>query len=153
MKKFILLSFLGLPFFSIAQVNSVMPPEAGAFYRKAMPSMKPAMIELIKRNAINLKNRKLNSDSLLSALKKETSLKGTDKDNLDAILVLIMIQVSVNLDAELKELVITMRNDRSSGERESSTEKILNHKSRLAETVSFMFKKIPSPENAINNLR
>jgi hypothetical protein len=153
MKKILPFIFLSLPFFSTAQVNTVMPPEAGAFYGKAMPTIKPAMIALIKRNAINLRNRNVNADSLLSALRKDASLKGINQHSLDAILVLIMIQMSINLDAELKEVVLRMRNNQSSKEAQSLTEEILNHKSKLAETVGYMFPKISSLETAINNLR
>lgn len=153
MKKILPFIFFGLPFFCTAQVNTVMPPEAGAFYGKAMPSIKPVMIALIKRNATNLRNRNVNADSLLSALKKDASLKGINQHSLDAILVLIMIQMSINLDAELKDLVLRMRNDQSSKEGQSLTEEILDHKSKLAQTVAHMFTKISSPENAINNLR
>ena len=153
MKNFLPLIFFILPLFSTAQVNAVIPPEAGAFYSKAMPSINPAMIALIKRNAINLRNRKVNTDSLLSALKKEASLKGTSQHSQDAILVLIMIQMSVNLDAELKDLVLRVRNNQPSVSGKNSTEEILDQKSKLAQTVTFAFKKISSPENAINNLK
>lgn len=153
MKNFLPLIFFGLPFFMNAQVNNVMPPEAGAFYSKAMPSIKPAMIALIKRNAINLRNRNVNADSLLSSLKKDVLLKGVNQHSVEAILVLIMIQVSNNLDTELKNLVLAMRNDQTSKEGQSLTDAILDHKSRLAETVTFVFKKISSPETAINNLK
>lgn len=153
MKNFLPLIFFGLPFFCTAQVNAVMPPEAGAFYTRAMPSIKPAMIALIKRNALTLRNRNVNADSLLSALKKEVSLKGTGQHSLDAILVLIMVQVSVNLDAELKDLVLRMRNDQASKTGQNSTEEILDQKSKVAQTVTFLFKKIQSPEIAINNLK
>jgi endonuclease III-like uncharacterized protein len=153
MKNFLPLIFFTVPFFINAQVNTVIPPEAGAFYSKAMPSIKPVMIALIKRNSINLRNRNVNADSLLSALKKDASLKGVNQHSVDAILVLIMIQMSINLDAELKDLVLGLRNDQTSKEGQSLTEEILDHKSRLAETVTFVFKKISSPESAINNLK
>jgi hypothetical protein len=153
MKNFLPLIFFSLPFFINAQVNTVIPAEAGAFFSKAMPSRKPAMITLIKRNSINLRNRNVNADSLLSALKKDASLKGVNQHGVEAILVLIMIQMSINLDAELKNLVLGLRNDQTSIEGQSLTEEILDHKSRLAETVTFVFKKISSPESAINNLK
>jgi hypothetical protein len=153
MKNFLPLIFFSLPFFINAQVNTVIPAEAGAFFSKAMPSIKPAMIALIKRNGINLRNRNVNADSLLSALKNDASLKGVNQHGVEAILVLIMIQMSINLDAELKNLVLGLRNDQTSIEGQSLTEEILDHKSRLAETVTFVFKKISSPESAINNLK
>lgn len=153
MKNFLPLIFLSLPFFSVAQINTVMPPEAGAFYKNAMPTIKPSMIALIKRHAINLRNRNVNADSLMAVLKKDVSVKGASQHSLNAIVVLIMVQLSNNADAELKEIVLKMRNNQSSKERNELTEEILENKSKLAETVTFVFKKKSSPETAINNLK
>lgn len=55
-----------------AQVNSAMPPEANIFYNSAMDAINPVIKNLIEKNANNLKSRHVNTDSLISALKKES---------------------------------------------------------------------------------
>jgi hypothetical protein len=108
MKKFLPFFFFGFSLSTFGQVNYSMPPEANTFYNNAMQKLKPVIKNVIEKNARNLKGRHVNIDSLLAQLQKETGLKSSSKETLQAITVLIMIQVSKNADADLKNLVINM---------------------------------------------
>ncbi len=156
MKNLLPFIFCGFSFCSFAQVHSAMPPEANAFYNNAMRSINPAIKSLIEKNAHKLKSRNVDSDSLTNELKKDPLLKGINQHDIDAIVVLIMVQASKNADADLKNLVLKMRtaNDQNSDQSYNGTEIILEHKSRIAETIGMVMKKISaSQESVINNLR
>ncbi len=156
MKNLLPFIFCGISFCGFAQVHTAMPPEATALYNNAMRSIKPEIKNLIEKGANKLKNRNVNSDSLANELKKDPLLKGINQHDIEAIIVLIMVQASKNADADLKNLVIKMRktNDQNSTESYNGTEAIIDHKSKIAETLAVVMKKISgSQENAINNLK
>jgi len=132
-----------------------MPPEAGSFYNKAMPSINPDIKILIEKNAVHLKSAQVDTDSLSYALKKDPLLKKMKQADLDAIAVLILVQASKNADADLKTLVINMRkNNGQNTQKDDATVSLLEYKSKIAEGIPLLMKKISdSQENAINNLR
>jgi len=135
-----------------------MPPEANTFYTTAMQKIKPAIKNIIVKNAQNLKGRRINIDSLFTQLQKETVLKNSSKENLQAVTVLIMIQISKNADADLKNLVINMPRDQAANETgenpQSKVASILANKSEIAESVSSAMKRIsPTQEALLDNLK
>ena len=144
---------------SIAQINTVMPTEANTFYSKAMANIKPQIKNIVEKNADVLKGRTINTDSLSKALIKNHFLKNATPQDIEAIGVLIMVQASRNADADLKDLVINMRkNDRDKNPRDiapgNKVESILENKSKIAENVSIIMKRISAAQDVvINNLR
>lgn len=156
MKNLLPFIFCSFSFGSYAQIHTIMPTDAITFYNNAMQSIKPEIKNLIETNADKLKNRKVNSDSLASELKKDNLLKGINQHDIDAIAVLIMVQASNNADTDLKNLVMKIHktSERNSPKTYKKTETIQEYKSQIAKTVSKEMKKIsPSQESAINNLR
>lgn len=158
MKKFLPLLFLASSVDTFAQVNFSMPPEANSFYNNAMQKIKPGIKNMIIRNAYNLKGRQVNTDSLFTQLEKETVLKNGSKENVQAVTVLIMIQVSKNADADLKNLVINMPKNKEPNETaenaQSKVASILANKSEIAESVSIAMKRIlNSQETLLDNLK
>ena len=158
MKKFLPLLFLASSFDASAQVNFSMPPEANSFYNNAMQKIKPVIKNIIIRNAQNLKGRQVNTDSLFTQLQKETVLKNSSKENLQAVTLLIMIQVSKNADADLKNLVINMPKSSMPNETaenaQSKVASILANKSEIAESVSIAMKRIlPTQEALLDKLK
>lgn len=155
MKNLLLFIFSHVTFCSFAQVHSAMPPEAGSFYNKAMPSINPDIKILIEKNAVHLKSAQVDTDSLSYALKKDPLLKKMKQPDLDAIAVLILVQASKNADADLKTLVINMRKTNNQNtQKVDATVSLLEYKSKIAEGIPLLMKKISdSQESAINNLR
>ncbi len=156
MKKILPFLFSGFSFSAFGQVNFSMPPEANAFYNNAMQKITPAIKNIILRNAQNLKGRQINMDSLFTRLQKETVLKNSGQDNVQAVTVLVMIQVSKNADADLKNLVINMPKNRANEteDPEIKVAAILANKSQIAESVSIAMKKItPGQEILLSNLK
>jgi 3-deoxy-D-arabino-heptulosonate 7-phosphate (DAHP) synthase len=88
-------------------------------------------------------------DSLIKDLHKTPLLRnGTQKD-LEAITVLILVQVSRNADSELKDIVIHMRHSNSEKKNEEDDENCKNtaallvkNKSEIALGVSVIMKKL-----------
>jgi len=132
-----------------------MPPEANTFYSKAMANIKPQIKNIVEKNAGVLKGRTINADSLSKALIKNQLLKNATPQDIEAIGVLIMVQASKNADADLKDLVINMnKNEREKNAPDNKVESILENKSKIAENVSILMKRISGTQDVvINNLR
>lgn len=152
MKNLLLLFLIILTYKSYAQVNSVMPAEATSFYNSAMQKIKPDLKNTIEKNANKLKGRIVNIDSLSVELHKDRFLKNSNQEDLKAIVVLIMVQISKNADADLKNMVIHMpknpdqnenRNSSVNGRQENMIENILANKRQIAENVSSVMEKLP----------
>ncbi len=71
--------------------------------------IKPGIKNLIEKNANKLTLRKVNIDSLIKELHKNPLLKKGNEKDLEAITILILVQVSKNADNELKDIVIHMK--------------------------------------------
>lgn len=159
MKNLLPFLFCLFSFCTIAQIKTVMPPEANTFYLKAMANIKPQIKNIIEKNANGLKGKTINTDSLSKALIKNEFLKNASPQDIEAIGVLIMVQTSRNADADLKDIVINMRkNERGknsdNSEAGNKVESILENKSRIAENVSALMKRISGTQDVvINNLR
>ncbi len=172
MKKNLLFLCLVFSFHGIAQVHVAMPPDAEAFYNKAIPLVKPGLKKLIIQTSDELKNRQANADSLIKALHANPVLNGMSSENIEGLSTLILVQASKNADDDLKKMVLGMRNDEAglvansaSGTKSESPEQIHERKqvmlqmiayqkSKMAEEISIVMKKISdNKENIINNLK
>ena len=168
-----LLLFLCIVFYQqiIAQVPTSMPPDADAFFKNAMPTIRPQLKNLITKSAGQLKIKQANADSLIKALHSNPALKGMSEENIQAIATLIMVQASEDADEDLKKMVLSMSNNNgaepvsNSGDKNESlneindkkqlmVQMIMNRKSKMAEEISLVIKKIyDNRENIIDNLR
>lgn len=161
MKSFLPLFFLFFAHPIFAQVNSVMPIQANTFYENAMLTVKPDIKNLIEKNANKLRGRKIDVDSMVIELHKNVLLRRGTENDLAAITVLILVQASKYADADLKNLVINLNHSSSKQQAETEkeisknrTELILSNKSDIAQSVSFIMKKISgSPEMVMDKFR
>ena len=163
MKNLLPFLFCSFSFCSFAQVNTVMPQEANSFYNRAMPEIKPQVKSIIEKNADALRGRSVNIDSLTKQLNNDKTLKGATRQDIEAITVLIMVRISLNADTDLKNMVINMHNNdqeishENKAERKSTQDKvdrILAHKSQIAENVSLVMKRISgAPDVVLNPFR
>lgn len=163
MKNLLPFLFCSFSFHCFAQVNYVMPQEANSFYYRAMPEIKPGIKNIIEKNAEALRSRTVNVDSLTKQLDKDKILKGATHQDIEAITVLIMVRISLDADSDLKNMVINMHNNdleitnENKAQRkvtQDRVDRILAHKSRIAENVSMVMKRISgAQEVVINNLR
>lgn len=155
MKNLLLSIFCGVSVYGFSQVNTVMPPEANLFYTNAMKSIKPEIKSLVENEAKKFREKNINADSLSNALRKVPVLKRFNQREIEGVTILIMVQVSKNADVDLKNLVMSVRkNTNQNPSAFDETKPILEHKSRIAENISAVMKRIsPSSENVINNLK
>lgn len=159
MKNLLPILFCCFSFYSFAQVNTVMPQEANSFYNRAMREIKPQVKSIIEKNAIALRERSVNVDSLLKQIDREKILKAATRQDVEAIAVLIMVQTSLNADLDLKNMVINMRNNNNENKTDrkftqEKVDRIMAHKSQIAECVSLVMKRISGAQDiVINNLR
>jgi hypothetical protein len=96
-------------------------------------------------------------------LNANTTLKGMSKNNIEGIIVLIMVQASKDADIDLKKMVLEIGRDNEQKEeaRDEMNETqnlklqmIMDHKSAMAEEVSYTMKKISaSQQDIITNLK
>ena len=164
-----------------AQVRAAMPPEANAFYTNAMADIRQQVKDIVIQGAASIKHRSPNADSLSQRFRDNNKLKGLNNNDIEGITVLIMVQASKDMDADLKIMVLAMshRNDRkqqpqtdaqtvsvhSVENKKPSTEElnqmqnlklsmIMEMKSRLAEEISNLMKKISgTQQNIISHLK
>jgi hypothetical protein len=164
-----------------AQVPTAMPPDASAFYSDAMPVIRKQVKDLILQMAATMEHLKPNADSLSQKLHSNKALKGMSNNDIDGITVLILVQASRDVDADLKLLVLGMsrRNEQkqlqgnamqtasennTENKNKSSEETyilqnlklkmIMERKSRMAEEVTNAMKKISNNQQSIiNNLK
>ena len=152
MKTFLLLFFATFSVYSFGQLPAAITPEANLFYSNAIDNIKPAIKDLIIKNAANLKSN--NSDSLIVELRKNAFLKNYKSAELEAVAVLIMIHASKNADEDLKQLVLNRAKNNSVTTTEEKSKIILNYKSKMAESISFLMQRLSSQQEIlINNLR
>lgn len=138
-----------------------MPSEANTFYQNAMLSIKPGVKSLIEKNANKLTGQKVNVDSLIGELHKNALLKNGNEKDLEAITILILVQVSRNADNELKNLVVHMRQTNSAPASTDEDEKnkntaalLVENKSDIAQSVSLIMKRISgSPEMVMEKFK
>ena len=163
-----------------AQVPTAMPPDANTFYINAMPAIRQQVKDIVIQTANAIKHRRANADSLSQRLRTNKTLKGVSNSDIDGITVLIMVQASKNADADLKLIVLGMsrRNEQEhpgtsaqtvsennvedknrsieeiSDMQNSKLRMIMERKSRMAEEISAVMKKISGAEqDIINNLK
>lgn len=120
-----------------------MPNEATVFYNNAMEVIKPGIKNCIEKNANKLKGRNVNVDSLKFMLSKQASLKNSTAVDLEALILLIMVQISKNADRDLKELVTNRKLVSESNESDhlgKRIQMILTNKSHLAGCISIRIK-------------
>ncbi len=159
MRNFVLLLFAAFQNKGFSQVPMAMPPEADAFYNKAMPNIKPRLKTIIVSEAKLLKNTRPNGDSLFNVLHTSAAFKNIIDRDLHAITTLIMVQASKDADEDLKKMVIAMRNGQatpseSEDEKKLRLELISRRKSEIAEQVSLVIQGITdSREMIIENLK
>ncbi|MEO6288604.1 MAG: hypothetical protein ABIO76_01715 [Ginsengibacter sp.] len=160
MRNFLLFLCIVISNKIIAQVPMVMPPEADAFYEKAMPIIKPQLKKVIAKAANSLKNRHANADSLFIALHSNSVLKGMSDKDMQGLTTLIMVQASKNADEDIKKMVLGMRNkddaefasnENSNNSKQLILQMIVQRKSQMAEEISFVMKKIYNEEDTIIN--
>ncbi len=156
MRNFLLFLCMVLTHESFAQVPMAMPPDADAFYKNAMPEIKPQIKNVIIKTASTLKSRQVNADSLNKALHANPVLKGMNDENIAAISTLIMVQASKDADEDLKKMVLSMRGSDAGGQASNTDalQMIMSRKSKMAEEISLVIKRIyDNRENIINNLK
>lgn len=159
MKNMLPLLFLLFACDAVCQVNTILPSEATAFYQNSMQHLKPAIRNLIEKNASKLTGQKVNTDSLMRELQKDPLLKTASADDLKAITVLILVQASKNADNNLKELVLQKRNDGNKNDAEKEKDKqyallLAENKSEIAEMVaSILIKSSFSPTMTLDKFK
>lgn len=113
-----------------------MPAEANLFYQKAMEVLQPEIRSKVESIAKKLKGRTVNADSLSMEIKKDMVFKKQKSLKAEAITILILVQASKNADADLKEMVISMANEKdSSPQAFDKTKPLLEYKSALAKNL------------------
>ena len=152
MKNLLLCIFCNLSACCFAQVHSAMPPDAGLFYNNAMQFVKPEIKELIQKKAAVLKHRNVKPDSLVNSLRNDDLLKKMTHQDLEALTVLILVQACKNADNELKGLVINLgKNEEEKLSENNGTASLLEYKSKLAESIGIIMKKISKSQEAFIN--
>lgn len=154
MKNLLPLIFCILFLPTYSQVNNSMPAEAHLFYQKAMEVLQPEIRTKVESIAKKLKGKSVNTDSLSMEIKKDMVFKKQKSLKAEAITILILVQASKNADADLKEMVINMANEKgSSPQAFDKTKPLLEYKSALAKNLDETLVKMnSSPRKLLEGL-
>ena len=96
-----------------------MPSDAIVFYDKAITIIKPLLKKIIDRKSIDLRDYAANPDSLKKKFRHEIQLKSMNNNDIDGIIVLVLVQSSIQADDDLKHLVMAISRgnyDRKNGQ-------------------------------------
>ena len=138
MKKLLLVACFTLFLFTFqkAQVPTAMPSAAIAFFNKAVPIIRPELKDFITRKSIILKNHRANGDSLQEKFRKERLLKTMGNNDITGLVVLVMVQGSINADDELKQMVMAISRGGNYNGNGSATAKSVSLKSKENKSLS-----------------
>lgn len=154
MKKFLLLFlFSSSMIIGNAQVHNAFPPEAAAFYNRAIHKIKPEFVKYIDNTSLLLKGDYVNTDSLWLEMKKVKSLRMIDEAGGKMIALLILIRCSLNTDAALKQKVLQMQQSGEINRNYESTASLLNKKSSLAGQIKLLLATVNDENMALKDLK
>lgn len=157
MKNLLLFAIYSLSFFTYAngQVPKAMPPDANEFYNNLMPLLRPQVKNIVFQTAKEITQHKVNGDSIYLSIQSNAALKNLSKMDVYGVAILILVQASKDADEEIKKMVmaISHRPDHS-GEETTETQnlklqKIMQHKSKIAEEINYLMNKISGNEVSI----
>lgn len=117
MKKNFTTLLLMLSFYSFSQKPTTSSTEQEAFYNKLMPIIKPAYKNLVTQTAKQLRNRKVNEDSLFKVMKSNPALSSLNGMDIEALCFLVLMQASQSAQDDLKSImseVKSINNQKSS---------------------------------------
>lgn len=153
MRYLLLLLSACLTDISLAQVNTSMPPEARLFYDRAIVSIRPDIKNFVGKKAIHYKKETMNARNLLASLKKDSLLHTIKGSNMEGLAVLILVQASLNIDEEIKNIVIFLRKNPGQ-DILKETQVLADYKSYLAREVEqILHRNAVLGESVLNNLR
>ena len=142
MMKLLLITFILISNNCWSQANNILSPDAKNFYAKAMPTVKPGVKDLIENMGMHFSNHSLDVDSLLSQLKNKRILEQFTPHQLKGIIVLIMVQASVNADTRIKQLVTHSADSKQENITAGQTNLIIQNKSQIAANANMVMNNI-----------
>jgi hypothetical protein len=153
MKNLLILAFIAFSINSSAQTPVAMPADAYTFYNNAMPVLRQQIKTIVIHTANALKNRRPNSDSLKKRLNENPALNKMSNNEIDGITLLIMVQVSKNVDSDLKQMVLSMNKSNESTEeiKQIKLQLIMDRKSDISQETNNVMKKFSASEESIIN--
>ncbi len=122
MKKIFLIYLIFVSNSLFGQNIQIANQQAESFYNKVMPSMKPGLKNLVLSTAYKLTDHTVNPDSLTIALKNNKQAAGLQSYDIEALVMLIIMEASKDANQDLKDMLAEMKknNDQKNQMRESN---------------------------------
>lgn len=100
---------LSLCLFSISLIaQEKAPPEAEAFYNKAMPQINAKHVAWIKSTAKNVNEKKLEEAEIRKLATQYAALGSLDNMSIEAMIILLMMEASKSAQNDLKDMMKEM---------------------------------------------
>lgn len=93
----------------IAQAPAQPDAASEAFYKKAMPVLKPEYKKIVLQTAGGLRDRTPDSDSLVKALKQNPALNSLAAADIEALAFLAMMEASKSASEDVKSVMNSMK--------------------------------------------
>jgi hypothetical protein len=140
--KLILYTLLLLgPLQSRAQELFSVPADAEAFYKKAMPAINVKYRQLVQQIATQLKGKDIIADSIATTLRNSGNIIKLGNADIDALVVLVMMEASKDSQEELKSVMMEMKRKNAekknvsqpviTKQRQTTPDSLVNDKTRL----------------------
>lgn len=97
-----------------AQPSLTRDPKITAYHKRAMGGIKPDYKKLVTNTSTYFTNHSFNSDSLKAALRKNSLLASLSVTDIETLMVLVMLETSEQMAAELRQLSAEMKEQNSS---------------------------------------
>jgi hypothetical protein len=146
-----------LHYFSFSQSITIqpLPPQADAFYDKAMPQARTEIKSWVIKTAVQWKTKPADEPMLRNTAKNQfPEMKSTD---IDALVVLVMTKCANDEERELKEQIEELKKitDQQASQRQrSSISNMQDRRSKFIVTVTNNMKKVlPVQESIIQSFK
>jgi hypothetical protein len=136
--KLILYTLLLLgPLQSRAQELFSVPADAEAFYKKAMPAINVKYRQLVQQIATQLKGKDIIADSIATTLRNSGNIIKLGNADIDALVVLVMMEASKDSQEELKSVMMEMK--RKNAEKKNVSQPVITKQRQ------------PTPDSLVND--
>lgn len=156
MKNIFCTTLLLLSLFCFSQKQETVSPEAEAFYNKALPVIKPAYKNLVSQTAKQLRNRRVNADSLFNALKTNSILGSLNGGDIEAVCFLVLMQASKDAGEDLKTIMDGVENINKQKDAQRKNMQAISHPnntlSKNENTIQSNPKLAPVKKDSLSNL-
>ena len=149
--KIIFLFFCLFLFCTIIKSQQTIPPDAEAFYKKAMSSINTEHIAWIKSTAVNVKTQNIDEAGIRKLASGYGSQYNFNNMDVEALVALIMMQSAKDQEQDMKNMMEEMKKRNEEKQKLRETQEVMEqNKNAMSRQMLDSFKLLATPKpNAV----